>query len=142
EALDQLGRLGADDVGAEQRAALGIEDRLHQPVRLAKSDRLAVGRIREAPDPDLASAFARRLLGEPDGCDLRRAVGAARDVGLVDGMDIIEAGDLLDADDALVARLVREPRRTDDVADGMEARHTRPAPFVDDDVALFDFDAL
>ena len=56
-------------------------------------------------------------------------------------MDALQPGYLLDADDALVARLVREPRRPDDVADGIEPGLAGAAAFVDDDVALLDFDA-
>src|SRR6185437_12025789 len=68
--------------------------------------------------------------------------GAARDVGLVERMDALQPGDLLHANNALVACLVREPRRTHHVADGVKSGRSGAAPFVDDDVALLDADAL
>src|SRR5689334_9528909 len=53
-------------------------------------------------------------------------------------MDAVDTSDLLRADDALVACFMREPRRTHRVADGVKSRHSRPAPFVDDDMSLVD----
>ena len=41
---------GAIQMRAEQRAGLGVENGLHQPLALAERDRLAVGRIGEAAD--------------------------------------------------------------------------------------------
>ena len=50
-------------------------------------------------------------------------------------------GDGLNADDAFVARLMRQPRRTCDVADGVKARDIGFAIPVGDDVTLLDFAA-
>src|SRR5581483_945686 len=72
---------------------------------------------------------------------LRPAVGAAGDVGVVHAVHALQPGDALDAGHALVARLVGQPGRPDHVADGVEARHPRLAPVVDDDVRLLDLHA-
>ena len=140
EALDQLGHLGADHVGAEKLAGLLVEDRLDQPFRLAQRNRLAVADEGEAPDIDLEAGFLRPLLGKPDRGDLRIAIGAARDLQLVHRMRVL-AGDRLDTDDALVLGLVRKHRRSGHVADRVDAGNVRPADLVDDDHALLDLHA-
>ena len=89
-----------------------------------------------------AAAGARGLLGQTDARDLRRGIGASRHGGLVEGMNAFDAGDLLHAQHALVACLMREPGRTDHIADSIEAGDAGAAPFVDDDMALVDLDAL
>ena len=53
-------------------------------------------------------------------------------------MEAVDAGNFFHADNALVACLMREPGRSDHVADGVEARHAGTAPFVDHDVAFVD----
>ena len=50
---------------------------------------------------------------------------------VVERVHVLDAGDLLDADHALVARLVGEPRRAGDVADGIDARLAGAQPLVD-----------
>ena len=78
-ALDQLGDLGADHVGADERSGLLVEDHLDQALVLAERDRLAVADEREAADADLELLVLGGLLGEADRSDLRRAIGAAGD---------------------------------------------------------------
>src|SRR5262245_40924677 len=85
--------------------------------------------------------FAGGLFGEADAGDLRMAVSAGRDGGVVERMHAVHAGDLFDTDDAFVARFMREPGRPGDIADGVETRRPGAAPFVDRDVTLVDFDA-
>ena len=58
----------------------------------------------------------------------------------VERVDVVDAGDLLDADHALVARLVRQPGRADNVADGVDAGLAGAQPFVDHDMAAVDLD--
>ena len=70
------------------------------------------------------SGLFRFGFGHADGGDLRLAVGAARDVGGVQGMRVV-ARDLLNAYDTLVAGLVGEPRRAGDVTDSVEPLHAR-----------------
>src|SRR5262249_27137395 len=79
-------------------------------------------------------------LGEPDGGDLRIAVGAAGNEVLVDGVRM-QALDVLDADDAFVLGLMRQHRGTCDIADGVDAGHVGPAQTVDHDAAAFRLDA-
>ena len=83
-ALDQLGDFGADHVGAQQLAGLGVEHGLDHALGLAQRDRLAVADEREAADLDLVARVLGRLLGQADARHLRRAVGAAGDLGDVD----------------------------------------------------------
>jgi hypothetical protein len=129
-------------VGTKQRARVGVEDGLHQSFGLAEGDRLAVGRIEKAADLQLMAGGARLLLAEADARHLRRAIGAARDSGLVERVDAVNARNLLDADDAFMAGLVREPRRTDHVADGAKSGRSGAAPLIDDDVTFLHADPL
>src|SRR5437870_9664704 len=107
---------------AEQRPGLLVEDHLDEALVFAQRDRLAVAYEWKAADADIEVVLLRRLLGEADRGDLRRAIGAARDETLVHGMRF-ETLDRLDADDALVLGLVREQRRAGNVADGVDAGH-------------------
>src|SRR6185369_7666920 len=116
EPLNQLRRLRADDVGAEQLARRLVEDRLHQPLRLAEPDRLAVRLIGKAADADGTAIGAGRRLGQADAGDLRSAVGTAGDVRDDERAHALDAGEMFDADHPLVHGLVRQPRRTDDIA--------------------------
>ena len=125
-ALDQLGDLGADHVRAEQFAGLGVEHGLHEALDLAERDRLAVADRRELADLDLVARFLGRGLGQADARDLRPAIGAAGDVlrvGRVRVRVLVAEllRDRLGGGDALVAGLVREPRRRGDVADRPDA---------------------
>jgi hypothetical protein len=80
-------------VGAEELAGGLVEDDLHEALVLAERDGLAVADEREAADADVDLLFLRRRLGEADRCDLRRAVGAARDLQLPDWMTWLKAQD-------------------------------------------------
>src|SRR5262245_36545154 len=57
ELVDHLGRLGTDNVDAENFAGRLVGDHLDEAFGLAERYRLATGREREAPDRDLASRF-------------------------------------------------------------------------------------
>ncbi len=57
------------------------------------------------------------------------------------GCTSLTAGDVLDADHPLVHRLVRQPRRPDDVADRIDPRLAGAQPFVDHDMAALDLHA-
>ena len=86
ELVDDLGRLGPDDVHAEDLAGRLVGDHLDEPVRLAERDRLAARRERELPDRRPRGPFSRaRASVEPDRGDLGTAVGAGGDVAVVDG---------------------------------------------------------
>ena len=69
---DQLGHVGADQVGAQDLAACGVGDDLDLAVGLAQRLGLAVGAEGELADADLAPALARLRLGLADRGDLRR----------------------------------------------------------------------
>ncbi len=56
-------------------------------------------------------------------------------------MHVVQAGDLLDADHALMARLMRQPRRAGEVADRVDAGLAGAAVFVDHDMGAVDLDA-
>src|SRR3546814_18794316 len=70
-ALDHLGDLGSDHVGAEQFADLRIEHRLHETLDLAQGNRLAVADEGEVADLDRVPRLLRLLLGQPEAGDLR-----------------------------------------------------------------------
>src|SRR5947207_804217 len=84
--LDQLGHLGADHVGAEERAGLLVEYHLHQALILAERDRLAVADEGKAADTDLELLFLGALLRKTHGRDLRRTISAAGNEALIHGM--------------------------------------------------------
>src|SRR5664280_2479669 len=139
-ALDQFGYFGANHVCAEQLAGLLVKDHLHQPLIFPHCDRLAVSDERKVADADVDLLFLCRLFGEPDRSYLRRAIGAARDHQLVHRMRA-QALDRRDADDALMLGLVRQHRRTGDVADGIDARHIGPIELIDGNDAAISLDA-
>src|SRR5690606_17451971 len=120
-ALDELGHLGADHMRPEKLASLRIEHRLHQAFGLAHRYGLAVADEGEPADPNLMSGLLCLALGHPDAGDLRPAIGAARDKAGVERMHAVHASNLLHADDPFMAGLVRQPRRTGKIADGIDA---------------------
>src|SRR6185436_14692211 len=95
---------------AEQLTRLLFEDHLDQPLILAERNGLAIAHERKSSDPDIELLLLRRLFGETNRGDLRRAIGAARDQSRVQGMGL-EALDRFDADNAFVFGLVRKQRR-------------------------------
>jgi hypothetical protein len=58
----------------------------------------------------------------------------------IERVHIVDPGDPLDADQPFVHRLVRQPRRADEVADRVDAGFAGAQPFVDDDMASCDRD--
>src|SRR5262249_8232130 len=110
---------------------------LHQPLRFPERNRLAVADGRELADPERVASRLRLGLGQSDRGNLRIAVRTAWDLGLVQRVRLL-ASNRLDADDALVLCLVREHRRTGDVADGVDAGNVGPAEAIDDDCPLLD----
>ena len=57
---DQLGRLRADQVGAQQLAVLGVEDELDEALGLVRRQGAAAELERELADADLVAGFAWR----------------------------------------------------------------------------------
>ena len=93
--------------------------------------------------PTLTSypASLAACFGEADAGDLRAAIGAGRDVAGVERVHVVDPGDPLDADHALVAGLVRQPWRPDEIADRIDAGLAGAQPFIDDDMGALDHDA-
>src|SRR5438105_9856902 len=116
-ALDQLCHLGADHMRAQELTGFAVEDRLDHSLGLAERYRLAVSDEREMADLDLVAGIARSLFGQSDAGDLRPAIGASRDVADVERVHVVDPGDVLDANHPLLARLVGQPRRADDIAE-------------------------
>ncbi len=104
---DELGRARADHVDAEDLVVLLLEDDLDEALGLTRHAGAGEDAELEHAGLDLVAALLRCLLGEPDAADLRRAVGAAGDLVVVD-RTIFLAGDPLGEDDALGGREVRE----------------------------------
>ena len=124
---DQLGRLRADQVGAQELAVLGVEDQLDEPLGLVGGQGPAAELERELADADLVAGLARGLLRQPDAGDARVGVGAAGDRRVVHRA-VGEPAEPLDAADRLVVRDVRQPGRADHVADRVDPRHARDIP--------------
>ena len=82
--LDQLGRLGADDVAAEQLAVLLLADDLDQPGAVAVDGAGADGAVLDLADDDVVALLARLGLGEAEAGDVRGAEGGAGDVDVLD----------------------------------------------------------
>src|SRR5919199_5571378 len=122
--LDQLGRLRADDVAAEQLAVLALADDLHQPAAIAVDGPRADGAVLELADDDVVALLARLLLGQAEAADVRRAKGRARDVDVLERVRLHARG-RLDRDDALVGGLVRQRRPVYEVADRVDAVERR-----------------
>src|ERR1700722_13310297 len=133
-ALDELSDLRADHVRAEKLPGLLVENDFDQPLVLAKRSRLAVADKGKTPDANVELLIFRRLFGQTNRGDLRRAIGATGNHQLVHRVRM-QSLDRLDADDAFVLGLVRQKRRTGDVADGVDSRHVGLAGAVDDNGA-------
>src|ERR1044071_2004349 len=137
--VNDLGRVRADDVDAQQLVVLRLADDLDEALLLAEDARLARGREGELRRLHVVAQLLRLRLGQTDGRDLRVAVGARGHVAQVDRVRLL-AGDLLDGEDALLRREVREPRRRDHVADGEDPGLARAAELVHLDRPALDLD--
>ena len=79
--------------------------------------------------------------GKADRGDLRLGIGAAGNVRDFQRVHAFDAGDFLDAQDAFMGRLMRQPRRSDQIADRINAGNIGAAPFIDHDMAAIRLDA-
>src|SRR4029078_7506740 len=132
--------LSADHMRAKQLPGFGIEDGLNKALGLAKCDGFSIGQKSKPADADLEAFLLGGLLGQPDARYLRQAIGAAGNGIATQWVDIVQASDLLDTDHAFAAGCVREPGRSDHIADGVDAGLMRLAPVINDDAAFLDFD--
>src|SRR5687768_2319577 len=116
ELVDELGRVGPDDVCAEDLTVLGVANDLHEAVGLAAGASAPVRREGELPDLVLELLVLALLLGEADRRYFGMTVGGVRNVAIVHRMHVL-AGELLSERDALSRALVGEHWRTGDIAD-------------------------
>ena len=137
--LNHFRNFRADHMRAQKLAGLGVEDGFDETFRLTQRNRLAIANERETPDLDLTPGSLGFRFGHADAGDLRRAIGAARNIPGSERMHALHARDFLNDDHSFMAGLVREPWRPRDIADGINARLTGFAPLVDGDMALVDF---
>src|SRR5690606_1886572 len=114
----------ADDVRAEYLAVLLAAYDLDEALGLVRRAGAAVGAEGKAAGLVLELLFLALVLGQSEAGDLRMAVRDARDVVVHDRLRLV-AGDGLGGVDALVAALVREHRRSGDVADAVDTLGAR-----------------
>src|SRR5215218_452726 len=141
ELLDQLGRLRADDVAADQLAVPLVADDLDHAGAVAVDRAGADRAVLDLADHDVDALLARLLLGQPERADGRGAERRARDVDVLDRVGL-QPGGVLDGDHALVGGLVRERRAQDQVADRVDALRGGAQRAVDrDQAAVVELDA-
>ena len=121
--VDELGDLGAGDRGADDHAAVGVDDQPRRPGGVAAVEGAAgVARGRDVDDLDVEALLGGDLRGDPDGGDLRVGEDDARaggPVGAVLGRGAL-AEHVVGGDAGLVLAHVRQQRAAVYVADGVE----------------------
>src|ERR671924_2092578 len=85
-ALNELGYVCADHVGAKECSALCLEDYLDEPLILAHRYGLAVADEGEPADPDFELLLPCTFFRQSNRGDLRRTVRTARNEALIHGM--------------------------------------------------------
>src|SRR4051794_27260177 len=135
ELLDELGRLRADDVAAEQLAVLLLADDLDQAGAVAVDGAGADRAVLQLADDDVVAGLLGLRLGEAEARHVRGAERRAWDVDVADRVGLHPVG-VLDRDDALVAGLVGERGAGDEVADRPDAGDAGLQRAVDLDEAL------
>jgi hypothetical protein len=80
---DDLGHVVADHMGAQPFAVFGVEDHFYEPFRVADAGSFAGGGERELADLDFIAGVAGLFFRQPGGGDLRRAIGTAGDIAVV-----------------------------------------------------------
>src|SRR6202047_5360906 len=75
---DNFGGQGPNRVHAKNLSVLFLRDHFDEPFMLSQDRRLAITDEGKLPSLYLESRLARLLLGEPDGSDLRFAIGRVR----------------------------------------------------------------
>ena len=133
ELRDQVGRLRADDLCAEQLAVLALAHDLDRPVAVAVDERRADASEREAPDDDVVATVLCLLLGEAEARHLRVAKGRRGNVVVGERVHL-QAGGVLDGDDSLIGGLVRERRPVHHVSDRVDAFDGGPHHYVSHDM--------
>src|SRR5271170_3047133 len=112
----------ADGVHAQNFAVLFFGYNFYEAFVLAEDGGFAVAEEREFSGLHLEAGVASLFFGEPDGTDLRLAVGAVGAALAIEGLDFF-SGHAANGDDSFHGGGVRELRQAgDDVSDGVEVR--------------------
>ncbi len=128
--VDDLGRVRANDVRAEDFTVLRVADDLHEPVRVARGARAPVGRERELADLVVELALLGLRFREADRGDLGVTVGAVRYIRVVHRMRMLPR-DQLREHMPLARTLVGEHLVARHIADRVDVGRTRPELVVD-----------
>src|SRR5258706_7938373 len=136
---NELGRAPTDHVDAEDFVVLLVEHDLDEPLRVARDARPGKDAELERAGFHVVAPLLRFPLGETYAPDLRIAVGAGRDLIVVDST-VRFAGDALRDRDTFGRRQMRQLRMArcverDHIADGRNPRHVRAKFLIDVDVA-------
>ena len=132
--VDELGRLFAEDVRAEELAIGLPEHELEQPIGRPRDPRPRVAGEPRAPDSDVVALGARLLLGEADHRDLGQRVDAGRQSGIE---RVLEGDPERPAHGhaGLLHRHRRQSGRAHDVPGRVDPRGRRTESLVDDDAS-------
>src|SRR2546423_4030681 len=142
ELVDQLGGVGADDVGAKNLAVLGVADDLDEAFGVARGARTTVGREGKFPDFVVDLFLLDLRLGHADRCNFRMAVGGVGNIAVVHRMNVLLAGEELGEHHAFALTFVGQHRRTGNIANGVDPFHRCLHPLVDlDEAAIGELDA-
>ena len=137
---DQVARVDADDAGADDPPAGGVEQQLGQALRPAQGEGAAGSAPREDGLLVGRAVLPRFGFGQAHPGHLRIGVGHGRDDPRLEAA-LLPRRDLR-RDLALVGRLVRQHRSGRQVADREDVRHVGPLLIVDrHEAALIDQDA-
>src|SRR5690242_9764056 len=142
ELVDHLGRVCADNVGAEYLTVFGVANDFDEAFCLARGAGAAASHEREFADLVVDLLFPDLRFGHPDRRDFRMAVCRTRDVAVVHRMHVLLTREILREDDAFAHSLVGKHWWTSDVADCVDAFDGGLHSFVDlDEAALGHLDA-
>ena len=118
--VNELRRVRADDVRAEDLTVLRVANDLDEALRLARRARASAGRERKLSNFVIELLFLALLLGHADRRNLGMAVRRVWNVRVIHSVRRLSRQQL-GQHDAFVLALVREHRRAGDVADRVDA---------------------
>ncbi len=113
---DELGGVGAEDVGADEAVALGVHDELDEAALFADAAGAGVGFEGELGGGIADAALLGFFFGEADGGDFGVGVGDVGDGEVVDGGAV--AGEELGYGNAFFGGFVGEHGAVDEVSNG------------------------
>ena len=135
ERLDHGGRFGADDVGAEEQAALGVGEDLGETGGVLACPSGGDAGVVVAAGDVADTAGDRLLLGQADAGDLRMGEHGRRHEAVVTAHRMIGVEQVVAHDARLVVGDVLELPRRADVAEREDALDARSLVLVDGDVS-------